>query len=194
MNYGVLVGEAYTVYWPQDRWRRALSVGRPLEILFGGPHRSAPSFARAKVGPGDVLYPIGVHQQTLLAFGRMRVRTLVTATPQAYLDRCPHWRFLADPSCLNEVVLGEDGTVVLGSRTVPRDVLKRLTYLPRGGPRPVKHINADGRLTHASSVQGIYRLSPESAAALDHLLAGPTDPLPHLAKPAAARPEMDALW
>ncbi len=58
MVYGVPVGDAYTVYWPRHRWRPALSVGRPLEILFGGPHRSAPSFVRAKVGPGDVLYPI----------------------------------------------------------------------------------------------------------------------------------------
>ncbi|MFG2045618.1 hypothetical protein [Dactylosporangium sp. NPDC048998] len=52
---------------------------RPLEVMFGGPHLSEPSFLRAKVSAGDVLYPIGVHRQVLLVFGRMRVREIVEA-------------------------------------------------------------------------------------------------------------------
>ena len=46
---------------------------------------------------------------------------------------------------------------------VPGPMLKTLTYLPRRGPRPIKHVNDDGLLTSAISVQGIYRLAPASA-------------------------------
>jgi hypothetical protein len=37
---------------------------------------------------------------------------------EAHLDRYPDWRFLADASCLDEVVPGEAGAVVLGSRAL----------------------------------------------------------------------------
>ncbi|MEV4463429.1 hypothetical protein AB0J51_07390 [Micromonospora echinofusca] len=174
------MSDAYTVYWPQERWRAALGVRRPLEVLFGGPHLSEPSFLRAKVRPGDTLYPIGVNRQVLFVFGRMRVRELVTAedTLDSYFESFHVWRFLA-PTCTNEVVLGVEGTRVHGNRALPGDVLRRMTYLPRKGPRPVKHVSPEGLLTSSISVQGIYRLAPASAADLDAVLAGPpTPPVP----------------
>ncbi|BEL04497.1 hypothetical protein Q0Z83_026880 [Actinoplanes sichuanensis] len=166
------MSEAYTVFWPQDRWQRALGMHRPLEVMFGGPHLSEPSFRRAKVGPGDLLYPIGVHRQVLFVFGRMRVREIVEADGarlKEYYDRFRPWRFLA-ATCTDEVVLGEEGTIVYGKRAVPGEMLKTLTYMPRRGPRPIKHVSADGLLTSAISVQGIYRLAPASAVELDAVL------------------------
>ncbi|MCO5995322.1 hypothetical protein [Actinoallomurus rhizosphaericola] len=173
------MGDTYTVYWPQDRWRQALEVQRPLEVLFGGPHTSEPSFLRATVRAGDMLYMIGVHRHVLYVFGRMRVREIVEpeASLQEYFDRFSAWRFLA-PTCTDEVVLGDEGTLVHGDRAVPGEVLKRMTYLPRRGPRPVKHVSEEGLLTSAISVQGIYRLAPDSAADLEGVLMGSFEPAP----------------
>ncbi|WP_203655942.1 hypothetical protein [Actinocatenispora rupis] len=173
------MSDAYTVYWPQERWRQAVAVGpSPLAVLFGGPHSSEPSFRRAAVRTGDVLYPIGVCDQALYVFGRMRVRQIrVVGTDDdgpllEYFAQFRAWRFLA-PTCTDEVVLGEEGTGIVLDRAVPAEVLKRLTYRPRRGPRPVKHVSEDGRLVHPISVQGIYRLSEASAADLDAVLTGP---------------------
>jgi hypothetical protein len=70
-----------------------------------------------------------------------------------------------------------------------------VTYRPRRGPRPVRHVSEDGRLVHSLSVQGIYRLAESSAADLETVLAGPPgEPIPlHLdphatSEPAAQRP------
>jgi hypothetical protein len=171
------MSDAYTVYWPQERWRHAMLAGQArLTVLFGGPHSSEPSFRRAGVRAGDVLYPIGVCDRSLYVFGRLRVRQLDVADNDApiaqYFARFPTWRFLA-PTCTDEVVLGEEGTSIVLDRAVPGDVLKRLTYRPRRGPRPIRHVSEDGRLVRAISVQGVYRLAEASATDLDAVLTGP---------------------
>src|ERR1700689_4582058 len=173
------MSEAYTVYWPQKRWRRAATECRPLTVFFGGPHSSEPSFRRAAVQPGDLLYPIGVRDQVLYVFGRMRVQdiALFDGDDQQppldhYLAHYAEWRFLA-PTCASEVVIGSEGTGIRLDRPVPGEILKRLTYRPRRGLRPIKHVSDDGCLMHALSVQGIYRLAESSAAELEAILTGP---------------------
>jgi hypothetical protein len=69
--------------------------------------------------------------------------------------------------------LGSEGTGIHLDRPVPGEILKRLTYRPRRGPRPIKHVSDDGYLMHALSVQGIYRLAESSAAELEAILTGP---------------------
>jgi len=171
------MSEAYSVYWPQDRWRRAAGIAHKLTVLFGGPHTSEPSFRRATVQPGDLLYPIGVCDQVLYVFGRMRVQEIVPVGGTGeqplddYLSRYSIWRFLA-PTCTTEVVIGAEGTGIHLDRPVPGEVLKRLTYHPRRGLRPVKHVSEDGRLMHVLSVQGIYRLAESSVADLEAVLTG----------------------
>ncbi len=148
-----------------------------LTVLFGGPHLSEPSFRRATVQPGDLLYPIGVGDQVLYVFGRLRVHEIIAVGDagqpplEEYFSRFAGWRFLA-PTCTTEVVIGAEGTRVQLDRPVPGEVLKRLTYHPRRGLRPVKHVSEDGRLTRPDSVQGIYRLAEASAADLDAVLDG----------------------
>ena len=57
------MSDSYTVFWTMDRWLGALAVGhQPLPVLFGGPHLSEPSFRRAGVKVGDLLYPVAVHE------------------------------------------------------------------------------------------------------------------------------------
>ena len=34
------MSEAYSVYWPQERWRQAVGVIPRLTVLYGGPHSS----------------------------------------------------------------------------------------------------------------------------------------------------------
>lgn len=71
------MSDAYPVYWPQKRWRRAATACKPLTVFFGGPYSSEPSFRRATMQPGDLLYPIGVRDQVLYVFGRMRVQEII---------------------------------------------------------------------------------------------------------------------
>ncbi|HEX6448814.1 MAG TPA: hypothetical protein VF060_05070 [Trebonia sp.] len=174
-----MASDAYSVYWPQRRWQRASVVASRLTVLYGGPHTSEPSFRRATVQPGDALYPIGVCNQVLYVLGRMRVQEIVQVggdgepPVQEYFDRYTEWRFLA-PTCTTEVVIGTEGTRIHLDRPVPGDVLKRLTYQPRRGPRGIKHVSDEGRLTNSLSVQGIYRLAESSATDLDDILTGPS--------------------
>jgi len=172
------------VYWPQERWRRAATVGQPLTVLYGGPHTSGPSFLRATVQPGDLLYPIGVCDEVLYVFGRMRVEEIVPVGGdhggllEQYFARYQGWRFLA-PFCTSEVVIGTEGSRIHFDCPLPGEVLKRLTYRPRRGPRPVRHVSEDGRLLNSFSVQGIYRLAESSAADFDAILVGlPGKPVP----------------
>ena len=190
------------MFWPHERWRRAATVRQSLTVLFGGPHTSEPSFRRATVQPGDLLYPIGVCDFILHVFGRMRVQEVadVGSGQQPGLDeyfaRYSVWRFLA-PTCTTEVVVGCEGTNIHLDRPVPGEILKRLTYRPRRGPRPVKHVSEDGRLMHPLSVQGIYRLAESSAADLDAILAGaPGKPitLPRPRRNPAPPTNMDTLF
>lgn len=182
---------ACTVYWPQQRWKRAAPARTPLTVLFGGPHQSEPGFRRSTVQPGDLLYPIGVRDQVLYVFGRMRAQQI--NPPESddqqsrlshYLAPYPQWRFLA-PACTSEVVIGSQGTAIHLDRPVTGEILKRLTYRPRRGPRPIKHVSDDGYLLHVLSVRGIYRLAESSAGELKAVLTRP--PGEPITRPPGAR-------
>ena len=117
----------------------------------------------------------------------MRVQEIVPADDsqallEQYYARYPAWRFLA-PTCTTEVVIGSEGTGIMLDRPVPGEILRRLTYRPRRGPRPVRHVSDDGRMLHSLSVRGIYRLAESSAADLEAVLAGPPGPPIPLSRP-----------
>lgn len=170
--------QAFTVYWPRDRVKRAEAEmsGRRLEVMFGGPHQSEPSFRRAKVMPGDVVFPIYVRDRSLFVMGCMTVEEIIVfgagqqdcARLKEYYQRFPDWRFLA-PTCTDEVVLGKGSPISAGAE-VPVEVLRRFTYRSQRAERTLKHIDDDGRLTHSMGVQGIYRLAPHSAEDLSRML------------------------
>ncbi|GAA2706648.1 hypothetical protein [Actinoplanes palleronii] len=176
------MADAYTVFWAGHRCagaRTPIAAGEPLTLLFGGPHQSLPSFARAKVAAGDLIYPIAVHARTVFVLGRMRVAEVRTFTGdtvgrlhQEHVDPYPHWRFLAD-SCMTEVVIGAEGTTLRLDAAMPVDVLRRLTYRSQRGSRTVKRLDADGHLVRSHGLQGVYRLDPACAGDLDAVLAQP---------------------
>ncbi len=171
--------ESYTAYWANDLCReleRNGTAGTPLAILFGGPHQSEPSFRRAGVKEGDYIYPVRVLDGALYLLVRMRVKQLIVCTSGAeggaaldhYLELYPRWRCLAR-TCTDEVIVGDEGLALRFDLAVPPELLERLTFRSRRGERRLKHIE-NGRLVHALGVQGIYRLSPRSAAELAALL------------------------
>jgi hypothetical protein len=184
------VSDAYTVFWQQGRClaaRGAVMARAPLEVLFGGPHLSLPSFARAKVTTGDLVYPVGVFGRRLHVLGRMRI-TDVRDFEDGDAERFPRWRFLA-AGCVSETVLGEAGTPLRQDATVPAEAMRRLTYRSRRATRTVKHVDDDGLLTRSLGVQGIYRLAEHSARDLDAALDAPADPAaPAFSPPVRARP------
>ena len=113
------------MFWPQERWRRASAACQSLTVFSGGPHSSEPSFRRAAVQPGGLLYPVypvGVRDQVLYVFGRMRVQEVISLEGDDRQSRLSHyfaryrgWRFLA-PTCTSEVVIGSEGTGIAHAR------------------------------------------------------------------------------
>jgi len=200
------VADAYTVFWTIDRWLGAVAVGhKPLPVLFGGPHLSEPSFRRAGVRVGDVIFPVAVANRRVHVVARMRVREMILLGqedgPTLIDQRFPQfrsWRFLA-PTCTEEVVIGMDGTAPRADLELPVDVLDRLTFRSQRGERRLKQVK-DGELTSSIGLQGIYRLDPASADDLSELIdtppssAGPRIPRPARSDGRSAPAAEDALF
>jgi hypothetical protein len=173
------VADSYTVFWTLDRWLSAVSVGhKPLPVLFGGPHLSEPSFRRAGVKVGDLLYPIAVSNRRVHVIARMRVREMLLLGqedgPTLIDERFPQykaWRFLA-PTCTEEVLIGMEGTAPRADLTLTPEMLTRLTFRSQRGERPLKQVR-DGELTSSLGLQGIYRLAEQSADDLAELVESP---------------------
>ncbi|WP_239099497.1 hypothetical protein [Streptomyces rochei] len=65
-----------------------------------------------------------------------------------------------------------DATPVRFGTPIPGELLARLTWRNRRGQtRRLKHV-VDGRLENSVSLQGFYRLTPESAAEPAEVTAG----------------------
>jgi len=173
------MANAYTTLWTNDVCRylgRQGHEGERLVILFGGPFQSQPSFVRAGVKEGDHIYPVRAHRKRLWALGRMEVgrilpyETFGERTATEDWIRIVRWDALK-AGVTTEVLLGPPGSPLCFDRAVPPGLLAGLTFRSRRGERRLKHI-VDGELTRSHGVQGIYRLAPESAAAMAALVAG----------------------
>jgi hypothetical protein len=184
------VTDSYTVFWTMDRWLSAVGAGhRPLPVLFGGPHLSEPSFRRAGVKVGDLIYPVAVANRRVHVVARMRVREMILlgqedgpSLIEQRFSQFRDWKFLA-PTCTDEVLIGMDGTAPRADLVVPPEVLTKLTFRSQRGERHLKHIK-DGELTSSIGLQGIYRLTEASADGLAELIESP----PATAGPRIPRP------
>lgn len=182
--------ESYTVFWTMDRWLGALSLGhRPLPVLFGGPHLSEPSFRRAGVRVGDLIYPVAVMNRQVHLVARMRVREMVLLGQEdgtTLIDqRFPQfraWKVLA-PTCTDEVIVGAEGTTLRSDLALPPETLMRLTFRSQRGERPLKHVK-DGELARSVGLHGIYRLADRSAAELSELVEAPASAPARIPRPA----------
>jgi hypothetical protein len=198
------MADSYTVFWTMDRWLGALAVGhKPLPVLFGGPHLSEPSFRRAGVKVGDLIYPVAVMNRQVYVVGRMRVREMLLIGqedgPTLIDQRFPQfkaWKVLA-PTCTEEVVIGGEGSTLHDDLPLPKDVLSRLTFRSQRGERTLKYVR-DGELTRSVGLHGIYRLTRQSADDLEAVVeSSPPNVQPRIPRPTDRRgvpaPE-DALF
>lgn len=191
----------YTIFWTRDRYnalRRLGWTGRQIDILFGGPHTSEPSFLRACVCPGDLVYPITMRSGVLHVLGRARVQRILTrdsyieqrsdlftldrSRPGAAIEAFDRYRSTHPaiaslaPTCTSEVVECEEGTPLRFDLTIPPDLLERLRYRSQRRERDLSKYLRDGRLVSSIAIQGIYRLSEASASELEALVLGAAIP------------------
>ena len=83
--------QSYTTLWTQETCRTLRKHGQEgtrLELLFGGPHTSEPSFRRAGVTPGDFVYPVRVLKGTVYVLARMHVQRILSV--QEWIGAYPH--------------------------------------------------------------------------------------------------------
>jgi hypothetical protein len=192
------VSDSYTVFWTMDRWLRALSVGhKPLPVLFGGPHLSEPSFRRAGVKVGDLIYPVAVSNRRVHLVAQMRVREMVLLGqedgPTLIDQRFPQfkaWKILA-PTCTDEVIVGIEGSVPRADLEIPAEILVRLSFRSQRGERPLKYVK-NGELTRSIGLYGIYRLSQASAADLAETMESPPAATQRIPRPGSDRRPMPA--
>jgi hypothetical protein len=141
------------------------------------------------------VYPIRVKDGILSIMGRMRVRHILPLEVhlntyaelfadcikksriawaedilEQYFNKHPEQRYLRY-TCTEEVVLGEEGTPIRFDIAVPPELLTQIRYRSQRRERGIKYIE-NGKLKNVLSLQGIYRLSDESAQGFESLLFG----------------------
>jgi hypothetical protein len=186
---------AFTTLWTGDQCQRLVTsglVGEHVALTFGGPHQSAPRFSRAGVKPGDSVFPVRVAKGRLHVLARLRVRAIHSAEVfvalfpgrfesidpaapavvrlQQWIEANPTVAALC-PGEADEVVVADDGMPITLDAVVSADRVAELRWQSERRPeRPIKHLDADGRITSTISLQGIYRLTPPSASILGETL------------------------
>ena len=181
--------KAYTVLWTKfyyELLRKAGDEGKPLTVLFGGIHQSAPSLAHAGIDTGDVVFPLVVYKQTIHVIAGAVVREFIDLDDyilkhlRLKLEDRRGWHGFGGAGwppnatiplghrqpygCGTEVALVERSTPARFDVTVPPDKLASIAFCPRKGqPIALRHVE-DGRLTKSISLQGsARRLCPGSA-------------------------------
>lgn len=165
MNY-------YTMLWPNEYCsyvEKKGGVGKPLRFVWGGYNRQT-DFRFYGVEEGDVIVPVRVQDGRLYVIGSMIVKEC--ACTKKYLAAHPEYKHFIQHLCADQVLVGENGTPIRFDVVVPLSTLKSLRFRSKSSrkERAVKHIE-DGKLKHAISVHGIYRLTENSAEALLNLLS-----------------------
>ena len=176
------MADAFTTLWTQGTCaalREAGHVGARPPVAFSGIHQSLPSWV--SVRPGDEVYALHVSRCVVYVVTRMR---LLDGTRHACCDpvgvagRDPAaghgtWSMLGAGGC-GATAVHVDATPIGFDIPIPGDLLARLNWRNhRGQTRGLKHVE-DGRLKSSVSLQGVYRLTPESAAELSGLVNGAT--------------------
>jgi hypothetical protein len=166
--------------------RKAGDEGKPLQVLFGGVHQSAPSLKRAGVGRGDILFPVSVHKGALYVLAGVVMGDFIELAEYAVnhlgLDsssitglyeyqiqeliqkQCGRLGHRLPYGCDIEVALVDRSTPLKFDRAVAPEQLSEISFCPRkGAPVGLKYIK-DGKLTSALSLHGnVRRLCAASA-------------------------------
>lgn len=184
------MNSVYTILWTRDRChelQKAGVEGKPLQVLFGGIHQSAPSLKHAGIGHGDIVYPVSVSKGTLYVLAGVVVDEFVELAEYAVNQLGLARRFVAELEenkikdliqrhcrqlghrqpygCGTEVALATRSSPLRFDLAVAKELLEKITFCPRKGtPSGLKHIK-DGKLVSSISLQGnVRRLCAPSAA------------------------------
>jgi len=160
---------AYTMLWSHDYCQYLIKVdqvGQVLRFVWGG-HNQDTRFSHMRVQQGDLIYPLAVREQQVYLVARMVVEQLLTR--QAFVWLYPNRAHLIQHACASEIMLGEEGTPIRFDRALPPTLLEQIRFCSRRGTRPIKYVE-NGKLLGSISLQGVYRLCPESAQAFERLL------------------------
>jgi hypothetical protein len=186
--------ESFLVLWSKERHRQLRRVAEQqprLNVIFGGPHLSLPSFTKFGVRPGDWILPVFAQDRQLYLMCGATIREVQPIRPflksrfgitdgQAagslwsvcpeLKRRYPEVAYLRDDECVDEAAICES-TPLRFDRVVPPAVLMRLTFCSSKGERPLRQVE-DGKLKSTVSIQnGYFRLTPDSATDMESLLA-----------------------
>ena len=177
--YDHRMSDAFTVLWTHDTCRALRKAGRVGErppVAYSGVHQSLPAWSGARAG--DEVYALHVNRCEVFVVSRMRVidmeRGDCCGAAQATWQDPPFpghddWWMLGAGGCGASAV-HVDATPVRFDTLIPGDLLSTLTWRnARGKTRNLKYV-VDGRLERSVSLQGFYRLTPESATALAGLV------------------------
>lgn len=159
----------FTLHWNNDYCRfltRMGMEGQKLRFVWGG-HNQLTRFSRHNVSAGDFIIPVRVIRQTLFVVAKMRVAEVLTRAE--YLARHPLDELLIVDECADEVLAGVKGTPIRFDVPVTGDTLAGLRFVSKKGERGLKHVEG-GKLLRSTSLEGLYRLAPESARVLTSLL------------------------
>ncbi|MEV7600188.1 hypothetical protein AB0O91_22715 [Kitasatospora sp. NPDC089797] len=173
------MSDAFTVLWTKNTCRALRQAGREGErppVAFSGTHQSLPAWSGARVG--DEVYALNVDRCEVFVVSRMRVVDLERgdccgAAPESWRDPgFPghlEWSALGAGGC-GATAVHVDATPVRFDLPIPGERLGELTWRnQRGRVRGLKYV-VDGRLERFVSLQGFYRLTPESAGELAALV------------------------
>jgi hypothetical protein len=157
-------------------------------VAFSGVHTSLPSWVSVKVG--DDVYALYVNKCVVHVVSRLRVvdkqrRECCGTAPAMWRDPAypghDDWAMLGANGC-GAAPVHVDATPVRFDLAIPGDLLGTLTWRNRrGDTRGLKYV-VDGRLERAISLQGLYRLTPESTDKLAALVRNAPEPI-HTAAP-----------
>jgi hypothetical protein len=174
------VPDAFTVLWTHDvcrDLRRAGRTGLRPPVAFSGVHTSLPAWSGAQAG--DDVYAVHVNRRVVHVVSRMRITDLERgaccgAAPDSWNEPAfpghGDWSMLGAGGCGARAV-HVDATPVRFDVPIPGDLLSRLTWRNRRNKtRQLKHVGDDGLLNSSISLQGFYRLTPESADELAGIL------------------------
>ncbi|MFI9364344.1 hypothetical protein ACIG5E_25315 [Kitasatospora sp. NPDC053057] len=173
------MSDAYTVLWTQDTCRALRKEGRVGQrppVAYSGVHQSLPTWSGARVG--DEVYALHVNRCEVFVVSRMRIVDLERgdccgAAPATWQDPAfpghDDWRMLGAGGCGADAV-HVDATPVRFDQPIPGELLGRLTWRNRRNQTRVLKYVVDGRLERFVSLQGFYRLTPESADELADLV------------------------
>jgi hypothetical protein len=160
---------ASTALWTQDGCRAPPAV-------YSGIHQSLPSWGHVETG--DDVFALHVNRCVVRVVSRLRLldwkQTDCCGTlPAGWADPAyrghPGWDMLSAGGCCAAPV-HVDATPIRFDVTIPGDLLTTLTWQNRrGATRTRKHV-VDGRLRSSISLQSVYRLTDDSAAALTTLI------------------------